>query len=257
MRGTRNASATDFLGRYGVGAHRHGLGVAHGPRAGLLLRRFGAQQKRAEHDVDEPRGVGAGDGAVGVVRVQSGVWPGFALDWRLCPPWLQRGDVGTQSDLRAGAPPCALCGVPGDVRRHFGGPLLRRDYRSHAVCRLSHLWTAVDHAGVRPTGALGVGRWRVAAHPRGARLRRWHGGAYQCRCDGTRAGQGVGPAPRLQAHSHGAAQRAVRALGRGAAVVWLVWLQRRVGACGRRHCGQCTPHHPRRGRGRLAHLVTA
>jgi hypothetical protein len=80
--------------------------------------------------------------------------------------------------------------------------------------------------GLRAGGPLGVGR-RLAGGDGRARLRRRHRGARQRRRRGARGGDRARPAEGLRSAGHPAAQRAVHAARRRAAVVRLVRLQRR------------------------------
>ena len=155
--------------------------------------------------------------------------------------------------------------VPADVRGDHPGPDLGGDRRSRQVLELDAVRGPLGHPRLLPGGALGVRLRRLRRsrrhrrldrqHARRARLRRWHGGAHQRRCGRSGAGHRAGQAPRLAAGADAPAQPAVRAARRGAAVVRLVRLQRRLGA-GRRRAGRPGLHqHHGRDRGRGAGLA--
>ena len=93
--------------------------------------------------------------------------------------------------------------------------------------------TPLDPAGLRPGGALGLGR-RMAHEPRRARLRRRDRGAHQRRRVGPGRGTGARLPEGLRTHRGPASQRPLRAAGRGPALVRLVRLQRRQRAGGQR-----------------------
>ena len=122
----------------------------------------------------------------------------------------------------------------GTFLHHHGGADLRRHRRADALLGLRHVHHAVGAGRVLPDRALGVGR-RMAGEDGRARLRRRHGRARE------RGRRGAGGRDRrrqaagLSELVAAAAQRAVHAARRRAALVRLVRLQRRQRAGRQRH----------------------
>ena len=144
--------------------------------------------------------------------------------------WLGLRGVGLEpnADYAADHPAPGLHDLPVHVRHHHAGAHHRRVRRAHEVQRLPDLLAPVGDPGLRPAGAHGVGHGRPARQGLGrARLRRRHGRPHQL--GHVRAGVRLRhrQAARLRLRAHAAAQPAVRADRRGAALVRLVRLQRR------------------------------
>ena len=77
-------------------------------------------------------------------------------------PRAVRGWRRAQPRLRADHPAPGLCRLPDDVRHHHPGADHRGVRGARALQDIPDLQPAVGHAGLRPGGALGVGRRR---HP--------------------------------------------------------------------------------------------
>ena len=120
----------------------------------------------------------------------------------------------------------AVHGLPGHLRHHHRRADLGSHRRAAAVRHLPGVHRRLDAGGLRAGGALGVGR-RLPRVGRGARLRRRRRRARQRGRGGAGGGAGRRPAQGLRTPRHPAAQRALHAARRRAAVVRLVRLQRR------------------------------
>ena len=189
---------------------RHGPGQERPLRADAMLR-----DRRARHR------------AVDRLRLQPGVRRRrhFRRRIRQGLPRGPHAGVGRRHHPRVG-----VRDVPDDVRDHHAGPHGRRLRRTHEVRRTRRLRRRLVHGRLRAARAHGVGRPRRAHVGLGrSRLRGRHGRARQRRHRGPDRGARDRPPPRLSGHGDPAAQRALRAGRRGAAVGRLVRLQ-----CGQR-----------------------
>ena len=219
----------DEPGRYCVDADLDGAGAADDAGAGVLLRRAGALEERAQHDDDELHLARIRRGALGGGRVFARLQHRQQLARRHVAPVPARRGAGAAGHDS----PLPVHGVSGHVLHHHGGADLGRDRRTDAVFGLPDLHLPVGAPRLLPDRPLGVGRRLAGRHGR-ARLRRRHRRARQCRRGGARRGVRRRHAARLQGVAAPAAQRAVHAARRRAALVRLVRLQRRQRARRRR-----------------------
>ena len=187
-----------------VDARLHGAGAADDAGAGLLLRRHGAIEERAQHDDDELRRAGPGGGGVGAARLLAGLragrrrWSGrwplpacAASAWRrrarfrTCCSWPSRARSPSSRRRSSRAPSSSACG-------------------SAPTWPSSSLWVLLR---LRAGGALGVGR-RLSRHGRRARLRRRRRRARERGGGGAGGGARRRPAQGLRPPRDAAAQRA-------------------------------------------------
>ena len=184
-------------------------------------------------------------GFVGVAwarpRLQPRLRRGLGLRGRALEGPPRRG--GPRAAGHDPAPP--LHGLPGHLRDHHRRPRVGRDRRADALRGLPRLHHAVEPRRLRPGRALGLGR-RLPREDGRPRLRGRH---RRPRQRGHRRPRGRGrdrPAQGLRPAGHPAAQRALHAPRRGAAVVRLVRLQRRQRARRERDRGpRLREHHAR------------
>ena len=208
--------------RHRLDARVDGPGAADDAGARLLLRRHGPLEERAEHDDDELRRARPGGGGLGAAGLFAGLRAGRAVPRiaGLCRAARRR----PRGPGRDSAP--AVHGLPGHLRHHHRGADLGGDRRAAAVRHLPGVHRRLDAGRLRAGGALGVGR-RLPRLCRGARLRRRRGRARERGGGGAGGGAGGRSAQGLRAPRDPAAQRALHAARRRAAVVRLVRLQRR------------------------------
>ncbi len=264
------ARADAQQGRRDVDADHHGA-RHHDERAGpgAVLRRHGALEERALDADAGVRGVLAGDGAVGGLRLQPRLHRGQRVLRRLRPAVpvgrarCRQGRVRDRRDLLQGRgdPGDRVRRVPGHLCGHHLLPDPRRLRRARQVRGGARVHRAVVHLQLRADRAHGVvldgpgclhrseaRRW---PHRQGrpdlavgrARLRGRHGGAHQRRRGGPGGRLPGGQAHRLRQGSDAGAQPAAHDDRGVAAVGGLVRLQRRLRARGRQFRGACVPQH--------------
>ena len=180
-------------------------------------------------------------GVVGIAWAVIGYSLAFAPGYAAAGRTLARAPPQCRPRAAGHHPARALHVVPGHVRHHHGCADLRRDRRAHAVQRLHAVHHAVVDRRLCAGRALGLGR-RLAGQPRRARFRRRHRRARERRRRGARRGARARPAQGLRAAGLPAAQRAVHAARRRAALVRVVRVQRRQRAR-REPVGRARVHH--------------
>ena len=179
------------------------------PGLALVLRRHGAQEKRARHADAELRHHLPRDHSVVAGRLLLGIhargngFIGGSSRALFSGMTFIHGDAADQADgLAPGAdhPRNRVRHVSADLRDHHAGADRGRVRRSHEILRHAGVHGRLVAAGLRAHRAQGVGADRLAERRRRARLRRRHGRAHQCRHRGPgelpRARQAPGLRPR-------------------------------------------------------------